>query len=100
MAGVSPRFKELYKEYRAKGFEIVGISLDASQGLVEEFQKKWELPWRMVMLDEAQGSLRRPYKVATIPSMYLVGRDGNVVQFDLRGHHLRRAVSDLMEQKE
>jgi len=94
-----PRMKQLYDEYHADGFEIIGISFDTSQGLVEEFQKKWELPWRMVMLDGAQGSLRRPYKVATIPSMYLIGRDGNVVQFDLRSHHLRQAVSGLMDRK-
>ena len=92
-----PRMKRLYEKYHPRGLEILGISLDVHQKTVVEFQRDRKVPWRLMMLEASAGSLRQPYKVASIPSVYLVNRAGKVVQFDLHGHDLAKAIAQLIE---
>ena len=92
-----PHMKRLYEKYHPRGLEILGISLDVHQKTVVEFQRDRKIPWRLMMIEASAGSLRQPYKVASIPSVYLVNRAGKVVQFDLRGHDLAKAIGQLIE---
>lgn len=92
-----PHMKRLYEKYHSRGLEILGISLDVHQKTVVEFQRKRQIPWRLMMIEASAGSLRQPYKVASIPTVYLVNRDGKIVQFDLRGHDLAKAIGQLIE---
>ncbi len=94
-----PNMKQIYADYHDKGFEVVGISLDQVPETVDEFQKQWKLPWRMVVNESKVRQLREKYRVVTIPSMYLVDKQGRIVQFDLKGHNLRVAVQRLLEAK-
>ena len=92
-----PHMKRLYKQYHAQGLEILGISLDIHQETVSKFQQERKIPWQLMMLEASPGSLRRPYKVRAIPSLYLVNRQGKIVQFDLSGHDLSQAIAQLMK---
>ena len=92
-----PHMKRLYEKYHSRGLEILGISLDVHQKTVVEFQRKRQIPWRLMMIEASAGSLRQPYKVASIPAVYLVNREGKIVQFDLRGHDLAKAIGQLIE---
>ena len=92
-----PHVKKLYEKYHAQGFEILGISLDVHQQTVVSFQRTREIPWQLMMLDSSRGSLRQPYKIRAIPSLYLVNRKGKVVQFDLYGDELSRAIAQMLK---
>jgi peroxiredoxin len=94
-----PRLKELYDEFHGQGFDILGISLDEDDRLVESFREQAKIPWRQVMHD-AEGEIGKPYGVPTIPALFLVNRKGEVVHFDLKGDDLRTVVARLMEQQE
>lgn len=87
-----PSLKKLYAEYHEQGFEIVGISLDDSAAVVDSFQQRWKLPWRMVLNGSKFTALRERYKAVKIPSLFLIDAKGNVSHFDVRGNDLRRAV--------
>lgn len=92
-----PHMKRLYKRYHSQGLEILGISLDIHLETVLNFQQQRKIPWQLMMLEDSTVSLRQPYKVRAIPSLYLVDREGKIVQFDLRGHDLSKAIAELMK---
>lgn len=92
-----PRLKQLYAEYRERGFEVVGISLDDSPEAVAHFQETWKLPWRLILDARELERLRSGFKVVTIPATYVIDRQGKVAFVDLRGNDLRRAVARLLD---
>lgn len=92
-----PAIKQLYADYHDKGLEIVGISLDEDRETVDQFQESAKLPWRMTMSSADSGATRARYRARTIPSMFLIDQKGRIVRVDVRGHHLRRSVEQLLK---
>lgn len=94
-----PKLKQLYADYHQQGFEIVGLSLDESREIVEAFQARAQLPWPLVNEAEQVKMAREKYRVRTIPSLFLVGRDGRIANVDLKGNDLRQAVERCLKTK-
>jgi len=40
-----PHVKEIYKDFKKKGLEIIGISLDTDIKLLEDFLEETAIPW-------------------------------------------------------
>jgi thiol-disulfide isomerase/thioredoxin len=71
---------QLYAKYHARGFEIVGISLDNNSAQLVAFLKANRLPWPTIF--EKGGLDSRPaleLGVMTLPTMLLVDEKGNVL---------------------
>jgi thiol-disulfide isomerase/thioredoxin len=94
-----PKLKQLYADYHKEGFEIVGLSLDESREIVEAFQARAQLAWPLVNEAEQVKIAREKYRVRTIPSLFLVGRDGRIANVDLKGNDLRQAVERCLKTK-
>ncbi len=94
-----PAMKQLYAEFHPQGLEIVGITLDQQRETVDAFQQQAKLPWRLVMSNADRGATRGRYRVRTIPSLFLLDRKGQIVRIDVRGHHLRRAVEQVLHRE-
>ncbi|MBC7819405.1 MAG: TlpA family protein disulfide reductase [Planctomycetaceae bacterium] len=94
-----PKLKQLYADKHEEGFEVLGISLDDSPEIVEAFQARAKLPWKLVCEAEQVRQAREKYRVRTIPSLFLVGRDGRIAQVDLKGNDLRQAVERCLAEK-
>ena len=94
-----PKLKQLYADKHEEGFEVLGISLDDSPEIVESFQARAKLPWKLVCEAEQVRQAREKYRVRTIPSLFLVGRDGRIAQVDLKGNDLRQAVERCLAEK-
>ena len=85
-----PRVRDAYDRYHARGFEVVGISLD------EAFVEEKEIPWPIIVDSQNEtGGLAARYGITAIPTMILVGRDGAVVSTTARG----RLLEDLLEEQ-
>lgn len=85
-----PDVKAEYQLYHAKGFDVLGISLDTDREALEGFVKEQALPWRISFGgDPQQGGAENPmadhYGVMGIPTLFLVGKDGRVVSTEVRG---------------
>jgi len=84
--GFTPQLAEIYNGMRAAGkkFEIVFASSDRDQAAFDEYYG--EQPWLSVPYSERarKDSLSKKFKVAGIPSLVIVDRDGNTITTDGR----------------
>jgi thiol-disulfide isomerase/thioredoxin len=93
-----PTVVKVYEEFHAKGFEILGVSLDSASGLekLAQFTKDKGMPWPQVCDTNAWKSpIAEGYAVHSIPSAFLVdGKSGTIVALgnELRGEQLRTTV--------
>lgn len=84
-----PTVRKAYDAFKAKGLEIVGVSLDSNksswQGAVQSLGLEW------IQLSDLKGWRCEPaqlYGIHSIPSCLLIGQDGTILAKDLRGEQL------------
>lgn len=95
-----PTVKAAYKKYHAKGFEVVGISLDRTQEAWQKGVESLGITWpQMSDLKYWQSEAAARYNIRAIPATILYGPDGTVVATDLRGEALTRKLAEIYEQK-
>jgi thiol-disulfide isomerase/thioredoxin len=87
-----PNMKKNYEAYHDKGFEIIGLSCDKSQDVIENFVKEKEIPWAIVYGDKAPSPSFEYYGISGIPTMILVGKDGKVISTTARGEELDKLL--------
>lgn len=73
-----PSFNKLYQEMRGKGLEILAISTDSSINLVHEYAKKNHFDFT-ILFDEGR-KVTKQYKVFSMPTTFLVDRNGIIVE--------------------
>lgn len=94
-----PTVKRAYELYRAKGLEIVGVSLDSSADSWRNAVKSMGLNWiQLSDLKAWQCAPARLYGVSSIPSCFLIAQDGNIVATNLRGEALINVVGKILNQ--
>jgi len=91
-----PNVIKAYKELHAKGFEIVGISLDGDKAELEGFVKEKGMEWPQYFDGKGwQNEIAVKYGIQSIPAMWLLNKKGMVVSTDARGH-LEETVTKLL----
>lgn len=93
-----PHVVSAYEKFHAKGFEIIGISLDESQEAMQSFVRAKGMKWPQYFDGKGwDNELARRYGVLRIPTNYLVGRDGRIIAMDLKGEQLMAKLTELFE---
>lgn len=69
-----PYMQELYPEYKEKGVEIVAVSLDSTELVVDRFIDKYDLTFPIP--HDKTGEVRDLYKIGPIPSTVFINPDG------------------------
>ncbi len=87
-----PHLKEAYAEFKNKGFEIYGVSLDRSEadwrGVIGD-----DMPWvHVINVEGATATV--DYAIRTIPSNFLISPDGVIVAKDLRGESVKDILGE------
>ncbi len=94
-----PFMNELQAKYKAQGFEVVAVNVDAKREDADKFLG--EVPARFTVAFDAKGESARRFEVKSMPSSLLVGRDGRIVAMhrgfraDDRDELERRVVAAL-----
>ena len=71
-----PVLEALYKKYKGRGFEIIGVNQDEDRGNAEKFLRR--SPLSFVVLHDAQRAVAAAYAPQKMPSSYLIDRRGLV----------------------
>ena len=77
--------REFYKEYKDKGVEIIGVSIDEKKASWEKALDEEQLPWSQVLDEKAKGGYRvdKLYHVQAVPMFVIVDKEGKIV---MRAH--------------
>lgn len=96
----NPNVTRIYSLYHDKGFEIFSVSLDRDAASWKRAIEADKLVWpnHVSDLKQWQSQAAAIYGVRSIPSTFLLDKEGRIVQRDLRGADLERAVKQLVEQ--
>ncbi|MFO1448850.1 MAG: TlpA disulfide reductase family protein [Opitutaceae bacterium] len=111
-----PNIKKVYAEYQAKGFEIIGISLEnaairpddtpeqiaakheKAQKVLTDFTSKTEMPWPQYYDGKHwKNDLSTRFGIASIPAMFLIDPEGRIVTTEARGPKLEAEVKRLLK---
>jgi len=89
-------FKQLYKTYKSRGFEIYQISLDQDADTWKKAVKFDELPWISVIEDDPKkAQTARLYNIQVVPYNYLYDKQGKIIGKDLHGKNLQLKLTQL-----
>jgi peroxiredoxin len=97
--------EQAYDTYRGRGFEVVGINLDAaddSQKIetimpsVRRFLIDHNVRWPILVSGSAGQDYTKAYGITDIPAKVLIDREGNVVQLDLVRKNLEPVLSKII----
>jgi thiol-disulfide isomerase/thioredoxin len=91
-----PEMEKLYKAYRDRGFEIVGLSGDQTREPLDEFLKANALPWTIVYGKDGPSPTIQYYGISAFPTQILVDNEGNVISLNARGKKLRAELKRLL----
>jgi peroxiredoxin len=97
-----PNVVKTYQDLHAKGFEIIGISLDreGDGDKLAQFTKEHEMPWSQFYDGQYWGNkLAVKYGVNSIPNTFLLDGEGRIIGKNLRGEALAAAVTKALPQK-
>lgn len=78
-----PKLEALHKKYKDLGVRIVGVNLDTERPQSEPLLKATGVTF--TILFDVEGRVGEQYKVETMPSTYLIDRDGRI-RFVHRGY--------------
>ncbi len=93
-----PNVVEQYEKYHAKGFEVIGISLDDDREKVDAFVAEHKIPWPIIFAGKGwEDPVAQFYGISGIPQMILIGRDGNVITLNARGERLGEQLVELFK---
>jgi peroxiredoxin len=95
-----PNVLETYKKHHAKGFEIIGISLDKDKEKLTNFTKAKEMTWQQFFDGKMwENKLAVKYGVRSIPMTYLLDTEGKIIGKGLTGEDLEAAVDKALAKK-
>ncbi len=96
----NPNVVALYNEFHAKGFNIIGVSLDKDAAKWKEAISKDKLTWNQISnLKFWEEPIAVTYGVQSIPATYILDASGKIIAKDLRGADLRNKISSLLDAK-
>jgi thiol-disulfide isomerase/thioredoxin len=93
-----PQLLELYRQNKPQGFEVIGVNLDSPDAPVQQFIQQFKVPWPH--LAEEGGLESRPaqeFGIITVPTMFLVDRQGKVVSSNASIEVLKEQVPELLK---
>ncbi len=73
-----PKVKELYAENKAKGFEVVSISIDTDKDAWRKAMKDEAMPWEQLLSDDKDKTMEQ-FQFSGIPTLYMVDTEGRIL---------------------
>lgn len=93
-----PDLVSLYKEYKGKGFEIVGISLDSDKAAWQGATKRLGVVWpQLSNLKGWSEDAALAYGVNSIPHTLLLDKDGNILLRGVDANLLKYKIEELLQ---
>ena len=94
-----PTVKKVYSTYHEKGFDIIGVSMDNNRSAFDSYLKEQDMKWRQIYDGNGwKAEIGQLYAVSSIPSTFLIDKQGRIRYKNLRGKDLEEAVEKLLKE--
>ena len=88
-----PYIKDVYENYHDTGFDVIGVSLDESEAELREFIEEHDIPWLQIFDGKgSESELARYFGINSVPSQWLIDRDGKILSVSTRGEQLGQLI--------
>ena len=93
----NPHVRAMYEKYHDRGFEIFSVSLDNNKDRWKDAIAKDGLVWPNHVSDLKgwSSAAAKLYGVSSIPSTFLVDKDGRIIAKGLRGEQLTAVLEQI-----
>ena len=96
----NPNVVKIYNQYKTKGFDVFGVSLDRKKEDWLKAIEKDQLTWTHVSdLKYWSNDAAKLYAVNSIPASFLLDESGTIIARNLRGEALANKVKELLAGK-
>ncbi len=96
--GENPNVVAVYNDYKDKGFDVIGISLDKEKEAWLKAIEDDKLTWDHVSdLQYWNNAAAKMYGVQGIPHSILLDKEGIIIAKNLRGEELRKKIAELLD---
>lgn len=93
----NPEVVRIYNQYKDKGFDVLGVSLDRNQAAWEKAIEADKLTWHHVSdLKGWQNEAAQLYSVRSIPQTLLIDAEGNIIARNLKGAALEAKLKEIL----
>lgn len=93
-----PVIQAAYQQFRAQGFEVLGVNLDTTAEPVQSYLKQFRVTWPQIHED---GGLECPaavhFGIISLPTMFLVDAKGEVVNNSIAAQDLKTVIPELLK---
>jgi len=94
---LNPLLVDAYEKYKSRGFEIYQVNIGTNRSEWIDAIDKDKLKWINVGDLEGCKDARVSYNIQSIPSNYLLDRDGKIAAKNLTGPNLDKALANLLK---
>jgi thiol-disulfide isomerase/thioredoxin len=93
-----PEVKKIWKKYNGDSFILIGINLDKSEQVFEDYIKQEEIAWPQYFDGLGwDNKVSRLYNVHAIPHTVLIDHEGIIRAVGLRGGALSNKIGDMLK---
>jgi peroxiredoxin len=94
----NPNVVVAYNKYKAKGFTVLGVSMDSSRDAWLAAIQQDMLAWTQLSDLKGWGNeVGKLYGVTGIPANYLIDKEGKIIAKDLRGAALEEKLAEVLK---
>lgn len=94
----NPNLLQQYTQYKDKGFDILGVSLDDDKTKWAKAIEMDGMPWTQVSdLKGWNNEIGRLYGVRAVPASILLNPEGKIIGINLRGESLNKKLEELFQ---
>jgi peroxiredoxin len=96
-----PNLIAAYRQFAPTGkVEFISLSLDGEPDAPLAFVEREKIEWKQGFLGEwSEDPVTKAYDVGGIPSVFLIGPDGKVLERGLRGEDIAAAIGKALAEK-
>lgn len=91
-----PELVEVFEEYKSKGLEIIGVSVDENQEAWKIAVNKDNLPWINLWDPEGRESkVQYQYGIKKLSTNFLINSDGKIMAIDITPEELEAVLKEI-----
>lgn len=89
-----PQLKQIFNNYKDKGFNIISVSIDEDFNLWKNASQQEHIPWTNIaeIVDQTKSKNIENFVVKAVPASYLVDGNGKIISRDIQPDSLRKLL--------